>query len=253
MKPRTARKAKPIPAATAPRGTRKSWLPQYRDARQSLALAEQALERTQSELATANRELSQKIDEVLALQAALERQAVRDFLTGLFNRRHLADVMPSMLALARRESQPLALALIDLDGLDAVNGRYGRATGDLLLAAFGKLLSTRMRKSDVVCRYGGEEFCALMPRTDARAAQRKIAALLRLWRTTAFPLGDAHGGTLTGLTFSAGLCDSGRADDSSEQMLRAAEAGMREAKRQGRDRVVVHSAASTAEPVSVPL
>ncbi len=210
-------------------------------------------ERAKSELETVNRQLSQKIDEVQALQAALERQAVRDFLTGLFNRRHLSDVMPSMLALAERDRQPLALAIIDLDHFKSVNDRYGHPFGDMLLAAFGKLLTTRMRKSDIACRYGGEEFCLLMPRTDAPTAQRKIAALLKLWRGAAFPIDGAHGGgTLTGLTFSVGISDSIRAGGVAEQLLRAADACVLEAKRLGRNRVVVHSIQTRAEPASAP-
>jgi PleD family two-component response regulator len=129
-------------------------------------------ERAHAELQTVNEQLSRKIAQVQALQAALEHQATRDFLTNLFNRRHLDDVMPGMLALAKREQQPLAVVIIDLDHFKAVNDRHGHGTGDLLLTAFGKLLTEQFRKSDVACRYGGEEFCLLMPRTDALAACR---------------------------------------------------------------------------------
>lgn len=204
-----------------------------------------AAERARGELETVNRQLSQKIEEVQALQTALERQAVRDFLTGLFNRRHLNDVLPSMLALAARDRQPLAVAILDLDHFKDVNDRYGHQVGDMLLATFGKLLATRMRKSDIACRYGGEEFCLLMPRTDAQSAQRKIAALLKLWRGAAFPIeGDDGSATLTGLSFSAGVSDSIRASGSVEQLLRAADSCVLEAKRLGRDRVVVHALAA---------
>ncbi|HEY2927534.1 tetratricopeptide repeat-containing diguanylate cyclase, partial [Piscinibacter sp.] len=139
-------------------------------------------ERAKLELETINQQLSQKVDEVQSLQTALRQQAVRDFLTGLFNRRHLNDILPSMMALAQRDGQPLAVALIDLDHFKDVNDRHGHGAGDRLLAAFGDLLGTHGRKSDVACRYGGEEFCVLMPRTDAMAARRKIGALLKLWR-----------------------------------------------------------------------
>lgn len=245
MKARSSRKTTaPAPGSSATRKARRS---------QSLALAEQALERTRADLELAHRQLSQKIGEVQALQAALERQAVRDFLTGLFNRRHLGDVMPSMLALAERDRQPLAVAVIDLDHFKAVNDRYGHAVGDMLLAAFGKLLATRMRKSDIACRYGGEAFCLLMPRTDAPTAQRKIAALLKLWRGVAFPIEGAQGrGTLTGLTFSAGISDSIRASGAAEPLLRAADACVLDAQRLGRDRIVVQAVPAPAEPASIP-
>ncbi len=139
-------------------------------------------ERARAELETANAQLSRKIAEVQALQSALKEQAVRDALTGLFNRRYLNETLPTALALAQREHQALAVAIIDLDHFKAVNDRYGHGAGDTLLAAFGRLLAAHCRKSDVACRYGGEEFCLLMPRSDAATAQRKVSHLLTLWQ-----------------------------------------------------------------------
>lgn len=194
-----------------------------------------ATERARAELELANRELSRRIDEVQALQTALKRQATRDFLTGLFNRRHLDDVLPAMLALAERDRQPLAVAIIDLDFFKAVNDSHGHDAGDSLLTAFGLLLSRRLRKSDVACRYGGEEFCVLMPRTDARAAARKVNALLKLWRSASFEL---RGGTLSGLSFSAGVSDSRIAAGSAAQFLKAADEALLAAKACGRNRVL---------------
>jgi diguanylate cyclase (GGDEF)-like protein len=194
-------------------------------------------ERAKAGLEAINQQLSQKVDEVEALQAALQRQAVRDFLTGLFNRRHLNDVLPSMLALARRDGQPLAVAIIDLDHFKDVNDQHGHLAGDMLLAAFAKMLAQRLRKSDVACRYGGEEFCVLMPRTAAPAAQRKIAALLKLWRNAVF-IHDAV--SLAGNTFSAGVADSGQVRESGHALLRTADDCVLEAKRLGRNRVVAY-------------
>ena len=133
-----------------------------------------ASERAKAELEEINDKLSQKVREVESLQAALQDQAVRDFLTGLYNRRYLNDVLPPMLALAQRHNEPLALAVIDLDHFKEVNDAYGHAAGDRVLASFGKLLRARMRRSDIACRYGGEEFCVLMPRTSALSAEAKL-------------------------------------------------------------------------------
>ncbi|HRI17765.1 MAG TPA: GGDEF domain-containing protein, partial [Burkholderiaceae bacterium] len=201
-----------------------------------------ATERARSELEASNQQLSRKIEEVESLQAALKRQATRDFLTGLFNRRHLNDVLPGMLALAARDRTPLAVAIIDLDFFKAVNDRHGHDAGDSLLTAFGTLLGRRLRKSDIACRYGGEEFCLLMPRTDAPGAARKVTTLLKLWRNASFDLG---GETLTGLSFSAGVSDSRRADASAAQFIKSADDALLAAKAAGRSRVVV-------APVQVP-
>ena len=193
----------------------------------------------QREVEAMNEQLSRRVAEVQALQAALRQQATRDELTGLFNRRHLNETLPAMLALARRDDQPLAVAIIDLDHFKAVNDSHGHGAGDLLLAAFGRLLGENSRRSDVACRYGGEEFCLLMPRTDAAAARRKVAALLRRWRGERFAV---DGAVLEGLSFSAGVADSQRCPGSVAQLLKAADDELLAAKRQGRARVRVAEA-----------
>jgi diguanylate cyclase (GGDEF)-like protein len=186
------------------------------------------------EMEALNAQLSRKVAEVQTLQVALRQQATRDELTGLFNRRHLNETLPAMLALAQRDGQPLAVALIDLDHFKAVNDHHGHGAGDTLLAAFGRLLSENSRKSDIACRYGGEEFCLLMPRTSAAAAARKVAALLRRWRGERFSVGSAR---LDGLSFSAGVTDSLRNPGTVSQLLKAADDELFAAKRAGRARV----------------
>jgi diguanylate cyclase (GGDEF)-like protein len=193
-------------------------------------------ERAKQGLEAMNRQLSQKMKEVEGLQAALRDQAVRDFLTGLFNRRHLNEVLPSMLALAERNDEPLAVAIIDFDHFKEVNDEHGHAAGDTLLAEFGKLLGERLRKSDVACRYGGEEFCLLMPHTDATAARRKMATLQDAWRQRRFVFDS---GIVSECTFSAGIADSRRIRGSLDALLRAADSAGLDAKRRGRDRVVI--------------
>jgi diguanylate cyclase (GGDEF)-like protein len=88
----------------------------------------------------------------------------------------------------------------------------------------------------VACRYGGEEFCLLMPRTDARGAARKVQALLRRWHAQTF---DANGSTLSGLSFSAGVADTVLAPASPDALLKAADDQLLLAKREGRSRVRV--------------
>jgi two-component system, cell cycle response regulator len=191
-------------------------------------------ERARAELAAINAQLSKTVEEVQALQQALREQATRDPLTGLFNRRHLNDALPTLFALAQREAQTLALVIIDLDRFKAVNDEHGHAAGDRLLAAFGELLAGQVRRSDVACRYGGEEFCLLMPRTDAAGARRKVQALLRRWRALVF---DLDGVRLQGQSFSAGVADTSLATTSPDALLKAADDQLLAAKRAGRNRV----------------
>jgi diguanylate cyclase (GGDEF)-like protein len=200
-------------------------------------------EKARAELEAANQQLKGKIAEVESLQQALKQQATRDFLTGLFNRRHLDDVLPAMLAMAQRDQQPLSVVIIDLDHFKTVNDQLGHATGDRLLAAFGELLGTHNRKSDVACRYGGEEFCLLMPRTAAAAARRKTLALLKQWsaqcESDAQPLPGAR-------SFSAGVADSLLVPGSVSGLLKAADDRLLQAKRLGRNRVLVHDSPARA-------
>jgi diguanylate cyclase (GGDEF)-like protein len=208
--------------------------------RDGIEARHRAAERARAELAAINRQLSQRVEEVQRLQAELEAQAVRDFLTGLFNRRHLSDVLPPLLALAQRNGEPLAVAIIDLDHFKQVNDRHGHATGDRLLQAFGELMRQGLRRSDVACRYGGEEFCVLMPRTDAHGARRKIDALRRQWRDVRV---EVEGGVIAGCTFSAGVADSLTAAGGPDRLLKAADDCALDAKRRGRNQSVVFSAA----------
>ncbi|MGB2817842.1 MAG: diguanylate cyclase [Burkholderiaceae bacterium] len=208
-----------------------------RQQRDEIDAQRKASERAKADLEAINGALSEKMREVESLQAALKDQAVRDFLTGLYNRRHLNDVLPPMLALAKRHDEPLALAVIDLDHFKEVNDRYGHAAGDRVLASFGKLLRTRLRRSDIACRYGGEEFCVLMPRTSAAVARAKLDQLLKVWRATRFDLGT---GVLTGESFSVGIADSLTTPGNGEALLNAADDCTLLAKRQGRGRVMVH-------------
>jgi len=204
---------------------------------QSVDARRRSTEKARAELEAANQQLVGKMAEVEALQQALRQQATRDFLTGLFNRRHLDDVLPAMLAMAQRDRQPLSVVIIDLDHFKTVNDQLGHAAGDRLLAAFGELLGTHNRKSDVACRYGGEEFCLLMPRTAAAAARRKTLALLKQWSAqcagAAPPVPGAR-------SFSAGIADSLLVPGQVPVLLKAADDMLLQAKRLGRNRVLVH-------------
>jgi diguanylate cyclase (GGDEF)-like protein len=217
--------------------------------RDEIEAQRRASERAKAELEAINNQLSQKVREVESLQAALRDQAARDFLTGLFNRRYLSEVLPPMLALAERHGEPLALAVIDLDHFKGVNDRYGHAAGDRVLAGFGELLRSRLRRSDIACRYGGEEFCVLMPRTSAVAARVKIDRLLRAWRATRFDLGT---GLLVGSSFSVGIADSMITPGTAETLLNAADDCALQAKRQGRGRVVLHGMSQDVQIVLTP-
>jgi diguanylate cyclase (GGDEF)-like protein len=197
----------------------------------------QQAERARAELAELNAALSRKIAEVEALQCRLQELATQDALTGLANRRHLNDTLPATLALAQRDATPLAVVVIDLDHFKRVNDNHGHPVGDQLLAAFGLLLREHLRRSDLAFRYGGEEFCLLMPHTPAADAQLKVQSLLAAWRAQRFTIDG--GVTLTGQSFSAGITDSLLGPASPGDLLRAADQLLLLAKRAQRGSVLI--------------
>lgn len=196
-----------------------------------------AAEQARAELAELNAALSRKIAEVEALQGRLQELATQDALTGLANRRHLNETLPAVLALAQRDGTPLAVVVIDLDHFKRVNDTHGHPVGDQLLAAFGLLLRDHLRRSDLAFRYGGEEFCLLMPHTPAADAQAKVQGLLAAWRAQRFAL--EGGSELIGQSFSAGVTDSLLSPGSPSGLLRAADQLLLLAKRAQRGSVLI--------------
>ena len=115
----------------------------------------------------------------IASQADLREQAIRDPLTGLFNRHYFNSIIAAELSRSDRYEHPLSLMMVDVDGFRAVNNRMGHLTGDLVLQNVANMLSATVRDSDRVIRYGGDEFLILMPETDSHETAQAIAARLR--------------------------------------------------------------------------
>ena len=198
-------------------------------------------ERMNEELARLNADLTHKMIQVEALQAQLAVEAVHDPLTQLFNRRYLDSVVPGLIGSATRRGAPLALALVDLDRFKLVNDRYGHPAGDAVLSEIGRVLPMSLRPSDVVCRYGGEEFCIVLPDADGAGAQKALASLaarLRDLRVT------WNGETLGGFTFSAGVAVLAQHGTTFADLLAAADRALYDAKDAGRDRVLIANGAT---------
>jgi len=200
-------------------------------------------ERLNEELARLNADLQHKMIQVEALQAQLAVEAVHDPLTQLFNRRYLDSVMPGLIGAAERRTAPLALALVDLDHFKLVNDRHGHPAGDVVLREIGRVLPMSLRPSDVVCRYGGEEFCIVLPDADGTGAEKALASLaarLRDLRVT------WEGETLGGFTFSAGVAVLGRNGTAFADLLASADRALYDAKGTGRNRILIAAAAPPA-------
>ncbi len=172
----------------------------------------------------------------LRLQEELREAAIRDRLTGLFNRRYLDETLPRELHRCQRQGQPLATAMLDVDHFKRFNDHYGHDAGDAVLRAVGDLLNRSLRVGDLACRYGGEELTLILPDATADAAgarldrlRRDIMALRVLYQ----------GGELPAVTVSIGIAAAQAGERDATALLARADAALYRAKASGRNRVEV--------------
>ncbi|WP_434632003.1 diguanylate cyclase [Chromobacterium sp. CV08] len=191
--------------------------------------------RLEQRLHDANASLRRHVDEIELLQQGLREQALRDPLTGLFNRRHLDEILPRVLSHMLALHRGVAVLMVDADHFKRINDSYGHRCGDAVLTALGAYLSDHFRSGDIVCRYGGEEFFVLLPGASLEAAHAKAEGLCRAVRE--MPI-EALGHSLS-LTLSIGLALSPLHGEDAETVVRAADEALYRAKSQGRDRVCV--------------
>ncbi len=172
----------------------------------------------------------------LRLRAELRELAMRDRLTGLYNRHQLDEALEREIKRASRLGAPLGLILFDLDHFKDVNDTHGHDAGDAVLSAVGLLLCERLRSEDVACRYGGEEFLVLLAGCGPEATQRRAEDLRRAVAELRIPAPD---GALIGpVTLSAGFACWPRHAEGALGLVRAADQALLRAKGAGRDRVL---------------
>ena len=164
----------------------------------------------------------------------LYHQAIRDPLTGLFNRRHTLDMLSMELDQCGRFGQGLSVMLIDLDHFKAVNDRYGHPVGDQVLSVMAQRMDFGLRKVDQLGRIGGEEFLAYCPQTDlegARALAERLREAVAVDPIPGLPPADR-------VTLSIGLATWEGPEDSADSLISRADQALYHAKAQGRNRVV---------------
>jgi diguanylate cyclase (GGDEF)-like protein len=177
----------------------------------------------------------------LNLREALRMQAIRDPLTGLYNRRYMQEFLDRELHSARRKHRPLTVMMLDLDHFKRYNDTFGHAAGDRALAAVGETLLRCVRAEDVACRYGGEEFALILPECSLRQATvraNEIRQRLREFRT------QSDGQVTDPLTVSIGVAAFDETTDRVDLLLKFADDALYQAKRAGRDRVIAATPAS---------
>jgi diguanylate cyclase (GGDEF)-like protein len=194
----------------------------------------EAVEIDRRRLADLNRALEAKVAETELLHAQLRDQALRDPLTGLHNRRYLFEVGPGLVELARRQRATLSVVLLDLDHFKRINDSHGHAAGDEALRRTAALLARELRRSDVLCRHGGEEFVIVMPDVDTATAHATMQRLLAELRAEVIVHRQRR---LPACSFSAGVATFPAHGDTLEQLLGRADKALYAAKSGGRSRV----------------
>jgi diguanylate cyclase (GGDEF)-like protein len=172
----------------------------------------------------------------LRLRETLRGQSIRDPLTGLFNRRYMEETLDRELSRAARERRPLSVILLDIDRFKHFNDTFGHEAGDTVLASLGALLRGASRAGDVACRYGGEEFVLILPAASLADAQRRaeeIREAIRGLRVT------HNGRPLEAVRCSMGVAAFPEHGEVGGALLRAADAALYRAKREGRDQVIL--------------
>ena len=189
--------------------------------------------RYRTELLQVNEKLARQLKEIQELQSRLQEQAIRDALTGLFNRRYLDETLPRELSRAKREGYPLALIMVDIDHFKQVNDTYGHSAGDDVIRCLGAILRQGAREGDIACRYGGEEFIIALPRMSVEAALMRAEK----WRMEVEEILVQHGDFKIHFTISAGA--SGYPDHATEHenLIECADLALYQSKNDGRNRV----------------
>jgi two-component system, cell cycle response regulator len=182
--------------------------------------------------------------ELIAAREALREQATHDFLTSLWNRPAILDVLRDELSRAARDSQPVGVLMADLDKFKAVNDTYGHKAGDVVLAEAANRMRQSTRPYDRIGRYGGEEFLIVMPGCDLAAAEHAAQRVRSEMDQTPFLLPD---GTAIHVTISIGVAAKNQnSPANADGLIHAADEALYQSKRSGRNCV------SLVDPSTAP-
>lgn len=178
------------------------------------------------------------------LHETVQRQAVTDDLTGLFNHRRFQEVMATEVGRSRRYGQPMGLIMLDLDNVKEVNDTYGHMQGDLVLREVARVLRESSREIDEPARYGGDEMAVALPQTDLEGAYRFAERVRQRIAELELPVLEGEGTLRVTASFGAAAIHGTPSDDK-DALIAAADAALYRAKRAGENRTI-----KADEPVS---
>jgi diguanylate cyclase (GGDEF)-like protein len=195
---------------------------------EQLVIARSALAQEVTKRLWAERELTQA-------NHSLQLKAMRDTLTGLYNRGYLEESLEREASRARRSGQPFGLMMIDIDHFKRFNDTFGHAAGDAVLRTVGEYLLSLARAEDIPCRYGGEEFVLLMAHTSNATVRERAERLRQGVHALRIECDRRNVGSIT---TSVGIASFSSRTEDGHAVLRLADAALYRAKQAGRNRVV---------------
>jgi diguanylate cyclase (GGDEF)-like protein len=164
-----------------------------------------------------------------------KRSAITDALTGVYNRRFFIESLEKQLSLAKRYDETLTVIMVDVDHFKRFNDTYGHTAGDRVLQQVSKMLGASVRESDVLCRYGGEEFTIIMSRTSATEGYEKAERIRRHIESVRFA--NIAPGNSLGITVSMGIASFPEHGAEYNVLVDTADSALDKAKKNGRNRV----------------
>lgn len=174
----------------------------------------------------------------LKLQETLKIQSIHDPLTGLFNRRYLEEFLNRETYRAIRLEKPIGIIMIDVDHFKKLNDEFGHSAGDLILKKLGEFLKQNVRDDDIACRYGGEELIMILPGSSLEITERRAEEIRQEVKRLCV---EYNGILLSSITISLGVACFPEHGKTGEEVIRAADTALYQAKNEGRNRVVVAS------------
>ncbi len=180
------------------------------------------------------------------LREALKEQTIRDPLTRLYNRRYLEDSLGREVSRAKRAGTSIGIIMLDVDNFKQFNDSFGHPIGDRLLRALGDYLKARVRPGDIPSRYGGEEFTLILPEASMEIVRERAESLREGFSQIPLHLGTAVAKIPQALSLSCGVAIFPEHGTTAEEILRAADEALYQAKRAGKNRVVIAAGSANA-------
>lgn len=174
---------------------------------------------------------------IYRLNCKIKEQAIRDPLTGIYNRRYLNETLPREIARSKRDQTPLSIVMVDLDFFKNVNDVHGHAAGDIVLKEIAALLMKSIRQNDFISRYGGEEFVIVMPGMPIWQALERMETCRKEIEKTVIEYGDKK---IT-LTISGGISHIKNFTETYDELLKSADDALYYSKSHGRNRITTSS------------